>query len=247
MRAELRPGDRGDPARPAARARPLALRPRPRRADAAASCAPGMVPEEIVDAAGRGAGRRWFPIPARATSCTRSSRISIAAATSSCARPALGVRARLRRRSRGLGRVLDLGTGRGEFLEVMAEAGVDAYGVDTNTAAVDRCRSEGLDVVLDDALSHLAEAARELPRRDHGVPRRGASPVRAVDRADRPRGAGAAARAGCSCFETPNPTNLVVGRVELLPRPHASPPGPATAAALRALGERGTTRSRSAT
>ena len=60
-----------------------------------------------------------------------------------------------------LGRVFDVGTGRGEFLEVMAEAGIDAYGVDTNAASVARATERGLEAIHGDALAHLAALPEE--------------------------------------------------------------------------------------
>jgi hypothetical protein len=57
------------------------------------------------------------------------------------------------------GVVIDIGCGRGEWLEVLAEAGIDAYGVDVNTVVVERCTARGLDVRQGDALVHL----REIP------------------------------------------------------------------------------------
>jgi SAM-dependent methyltransferase len=52
--------------------------------------------------------------------------------------------------------VLDVGCGRGEFLELLREAGVTAHGVDLSADAVLCCREKGLDVVHADAFSHLA-------------------------------------------------------------------------------------------
>jgi O-antigen chain-terminating methyltransferase len=52
-------------------------------------------------------------------------------------------------------RVLDIGCGRGEWLEVLRDGGIAAYGRDTNEVMVSRCRSMGLDVAAEDALSHL--------------------------------------------------------------------------------------------
>jgi O-antigen chain-terminating methyltransferase len=56
---------------------------------------------------------------------------------------------------RTAGPVLDVGCGRGEFLEVLAEADVPAYGVDLNRAMVEQNRVRGLDVRLEDAFTHL--------------------------------------------------------------------------------------------
>lgn len=44
----------------------------------------------------------------------------------------------------GCRRVADLGCGRGEFLELMREAGIEAVGVDSDEACVTLCRSKGL-------------------------------------------------------------------------------------------------------
>lgn len=51
--------------------------------------------------------------------------------------------------------VLDIGCGRGDWLDVMREDGFQARGVDTNALFVQLCRGKGLDVVHADALQHL--------------------------------------------------------------------------------------------
>jgi SAM-dependent methyltransferase len=51
--------------------------------------------------------------------------------------------------------VLELGSGRGEFLGLLAEAGVAATGVDSDEGMVDKARAEGLDVVCADAVAFL--------------------------------------------------------------------------------------------
>jgi SAM-dependent methyltransferase len=53
------------------------------------------------------------------------------------------------------GPVLDLGCGRGEFLELLREAGIAGYGVDLDREMVEHCRSKGLSVDLRDGLTHL--------------------------------------------------------------------------------------------
>ncbi len=60
--------------------------------------------------------------------------------------------------------VLDLGCGRGEFLEACRAAGIPARGVDLNPAMVAACREMGLDVAEGDALEHL----RGLPEASLG-------------------------------------------------------------------------------
>lgn len=53
------------------------------------------------------------------------------------------------------GPVLDLGSGRGEWLELLANNGVRSYGVDTSRPFVQDCRDRGLHVVHADALEHM--------------------------------------------------------------------------------------------
>jgi SAM-dependent methyltransferase len=55
--------------------------------------------------------------------------------------------------------VLDVGCGRGEFLQLLAERGIAARGVDMNHEMVQTCLRAGLDVAETDALSYL----RRLP------------------------------------------------------------------------------------
>lgn len=58
-------------------------------------------------------------------------------------------------------RLLDLGCGRGEWLELLGEAGVAAFGVDSSSRMVAEGRSRGLDVRCDDALEYLRDLAPE--------------------------------------------------------------------------------------
>ena len=55
----------------------------------------------------------------------------------------------------GCDEVLDLGCGRGEFLEVMREAGIKAYGVDLNEECVALCADKGLRADKADLFAHL--------------------------------------------------------------------------------------------
>ena len=57
---------------------------------------------------------------------------------------------------RAAGPVLDIGCGRGEFLILLREAGVEARGIDVDPEMVTHCLEEGLEVEQADALSHLA-------------------------------------------------------------------------------------------
>jgi O-antigen chain-terminating methyltransferase len=56
----------------------------------------------------------------------------------------------------GRGAVLDIGCGRGEFLELLTEHGVKAHGVDMNPAMVECCRDRRLTVVHGDMFDHLS-------------------------------------------------------------------------------------------
>ncbi len=106
--------------------------------------------------------------------------------------------------------VVDVGCGRGEWLEVLRDADVDAYGVDVNEVVVERCRARGLDVRSADALVHL----RELPEGSvgaitsfHVVEHLSLDTlVQLIDAA-----LVALKPGGLLIFETPNPTNINVG------------------------------------
>lgn len=55
----------------------------------------------------------------------------------------------------GDGPVIDVGSGRGEWLELLSESGIAAQGFDLNRIAVDECRGRGLDATLGDGLQAL--------------------------------------------------------------------------------------------
>lgn len=55
----------------------------------------------------------------------------------------------------GTADVLDVGCGRGEFLDLLKGAGVTARGLDVNPEMVEVCRARGLDAAAGDALSAL--------------------------------------------------------------------------------------------
>ena len=55
----------------------------------------------------------------------------------------------------GAGWVLDLGCGRGEFLDALVQRGIGAKGADLDESMVARCREKGLDVELADAAAYL--------------------------------------------------------------------------------------------
>jgi O-antigen chain-terminating methyltransferase len=57
----------------------------------------------------------------------------------------------------GCTNVLDIGCGRGEFLEVMREADVPASGIDLDKSSVEMCRAKGLEVEVADLFVKLAD------------------------------------------------------------------------------------------
>jgi len=58
----------------------------------------------------------------------------------------------------GASDVLDVGCGRGEFLDLLKARGISARGLDLNHEMVEVCRARGLDVAESDAVSYLASA-----------------------------------------------------------------------------------------
>ena len=55
--------------------------------------------------------------------------------------------------------ILDIGCGRGEWLELLRDHHFEAYGVDLNSMMIERCKSMGLNASRGDVIEHL----RELP------------------------------------------------------------------------------------
>lgn len=109
-----------------------------------------------------------------------------------------------------LGPVLDIGCGGGELLEVLQENDIEAYGIEIASAAVEECVAAGLDVRLDDALHHLTSVPKGslgAVTAIHVVEHVGIDTlIEMIDlslRALRP--------GGMVIFETPNPSNVMVG------------------------------------
>jgi len=110
---------------------------------------------------------------------------------------------------KGLDQVLDIGSGRGEFLELLMEAGIKAKGVDLDLDMVLYCQEKGLDVVREDAFVYLDSlpdeslggifAAQVI---EHLEPLRIVELVKLCQRKLRP--------GGPLIFETPNPACLMV-------------------------------------
>lgn len=131
------------------------------------------------------------------------------------------------RRLVGAGGALDLGSGRGEWLTLLREAGVRASGVDTNPAFVTAAGERGLAVSQADAVSHL----RELPPDTSDL----ITAFHVIEHLDTEQLLALIAAAltalrpgGCLLLETPNPTNLVMAACDFYNDPtHRSPLPPA--------------------
>jgi len=106
--------------------------------------------------------------------------------------------------------LLDIGCGRGEWLELLKENGLKAIGVDINSVFVNQCRERKLEVVENDAILYL----RSLPDSSIGaltglhivehLPFE--TLIKLLDETTRVLKAG-----GVAIFETPNPENILVG------------------------------------
>jgi len=124
--------------------------------------------------------------------------------------------------------VLDLGCGRGEWLEVLKDRGLQARGVDINRAMLERCRAIGLDVAEGDALASLTGtpaaslgAVTGFHIVEHLPLPYLVSVLKETARTLRP--------GGIAIFETPNPENVLVGSHTFYLDPtHLNPIPPAT-------------------
>ena len=119
--------------------------------------------------------------------------------------------------------VLDIGSGRGEWLEILKHEGVRARGVDRNRVFIEQCRQSGLEVVEADALAYL----RSLPDRSldaatsfHLVEHLPFETlIKLLDEIVRTLRSG-----GLLILETPNPENFMVGSCSFYADPtHRNP------------------------
>ena len=106
--------------------------------------------------------------------------------------------------------IIDIGCGRGEWLDVLREHRLLAYGVDGNSSMIASCRDKGLAVEEQDGIQHLqslpaasAGAVTAFHFVEHLPFAALLSFIEEVLRVLKP--------GGLALFETPNPDNLVVG------------------------------------
>lgn len=126
------------------------------------------------------------------------------------------------------GPVLDVGCGRGEWLELLRDNEISASGLDLNRVMVARCRAAGLDVVAADAIAHLESlpaASLSAVTGFHIVEHLPFETLVALfDQARRVLRPG-----GMVIFETPNPENIMVGACTFYTDPtHRNPIPPHT-------------------
>ena len=106
--------------------------------------------------------------------------------------------------------ILDLGCGRGEWLELLQARGIPASGVDLNPVQAEEAQALGLDVSLGDACKHLSEQADGslgMITAHHLVEH---LPFRTVAWIAR-EALAKLAPGGILLLETPNPGNILVG------------------------------------
>ncbi|HMF58513.1 MAG TPA: methyltransferase domain-containing protein [Pyrinomonadaceae bacterium] len=106
--------------------------------------------------------------------------------------------------------ILDLGCGRGEWLDVLRSERFAARGVDSNSILINECRERGLDVAEDDLMNYLRrmpDAALGALTGFHVIEHMPFETlVKMLDEAVRVLQPG-----GALIFETPNPQNVLVG------------------------------------
>ena len=119
--------------------------------------------------------------------------------------------------------VLDIGCGRGEWIELLGDHGIAAYGVDMNSVFVADARESRLEVRQAEALSYLrslGDASLSGVTGFHIIEHLEVDHlIRIIDEANR-----VIAPGGFILFETPNPENLIVGASSFWNDPtHRSP------------------------
>jgi len=106
--------------------------------------------------------------------------------------------------------ILDVGCGRGEWLELLRDEGVSAGGVDSNRVLVQQCRQNNLEVAEADLIVHLRslpDASLRVITGFHIIEHLPIETlVRFLDETVRVLRPG-----GLVIFETPNPQNVLVG------------------------------------
>ena len=124
--------------------------------------------------------------------------------------------------------VLDVGCGRGEWLELLTENNIPCKGVDVNSLMTAQCLNLKLDVINEDAIAYLEsleENSLSVITGFHIIEHLSFSVlVKLYDSVLRVLAPG-----GMAIFETPNPENLIVGACNFYIDPtHINPIPPIT-------------------
>jgi len=128
-------------------------------------------------------------------------------------------------------RVLDIGTGRGEWLTLLREIGVRAAGVDSHPAFVEAGRARGLDMVERDGIEHLKSLSAnslDLVTAFHLIEHLDIETVLALIAAAHD----ALRDGGCLLLETPNPSNLQMAACDFYNDPTHRRPMPSALTAF---------------
>ena len=130
--------------------------------------------------------------------------------------------------------IIDIGCGRGEWLELLKEQGFVAKGVEANRVLAEECRDRGLSVTLGEGVAVLREEKREAYGGVTGFHMVEHLPLNALiaffDESFRVLKPG-----GIIIFETPNPDNILVGCRNFYIDPTHQKPIPSTT--LRSIAE----------
>ena len=133
--------------------------------------------------------------------------------------------------------LLDIGCGRGEWLELLGENSIQAKGIDLNKLMVALCHEHSLDVTYEDAITYLQaqkENSLDVISAFHVVEHLDFETLISLfDHAHR-----VLKKGGIIIFETPNPENLFVGTSSFYTDPTHRNPIPATTLKFLAM-ERG--------
>ncbi len=106
--------------------------------------------------------------------------------------------------------ILDVGCGRGEWLELLHEARYTARGIDINRVMIEQCRLRGLEVIESDAITYLQslpDASQSAVTGFHIIEHLSFLVlIKLITETARVLKSG-----GLAIFETPNPQNILVG------------------------------------
>ena len=123
--------------------------------------------------------------------------------------------------------IIDIGCGRGEWLELLKDAGLHTIGLDLNGTMIKICKDRGLNVIQDEALSYLtglSDASMGAVTGFHLIEHYGFEfLIKLLEEILRVLKPG-----GLVIFETPNPSNVLVGSCNFYLDPTHNKPLPSS-------------------